>query len=396
MSKLQEKIILHSEYTRQYPDPLNRNSTMDALNIGHHILLSKAIKVPTGIPKDPNPREQKIDYGIYREVYESLINTDDSSFHLKNKGITIYAKKVDYSPDKRVATVYLGTDDGIADGGHTYELILKAIGNEECPEEQFIKFEIITGIPRDMRVDITGGLNTAVQVQPASLANLEHKFDWIKDTLADAPYANNIAYKQNENAQYDIRTILSLLTLFNVNKFSQTSHPKDSYISKANCLDLYLADSDSFKMLKPVLKDILHLHDYVHIKSRERYNAVKSGKAAAMKGVFTEKRKRGAYSFIFLGTESKVKLYDGSMYPMLGALRYLVEQKPDEDVYSWKLENFKEVLTFFDEIAPELVSITYETSKTYGLKPNPIGKDDNHWGNLYKTVNVHYLENYAK
>ena len=387
------KVIIKSEYTRRYPDPLNQNMTGDPYNIEHHVLVCRAIDVPSGISKEPNPREQETDRGIYKQVRESLEDSDDLSFHLKNKGITILAHKVDYSPDKKVVTVYLGDGDGIADGAHTYEIILAARAQDTCPDRQYVKFEIITGIPRDMTVDITGGLNTAVQVQSASLLNLEGKFDWVKETLKDMPYAKDISYKQNESGEYDIRDILGFLTLFNINKFEPTKHPKEAYTSKAKCLQLYKGDPKSFEMLTPLLKDILYLHDYIHLKGRERYNAEMGGRAGAMVGVYT-KRKRGKYKFIFMGEEGEYKLYDGALYPIFGAMRYLVEQKPGDDVYSWKLDSFDEVKRFFDNIAPDLVATTYNTSETYGRKPNPIGKDDNHWDNLYKTVALHHLQNW--
>lgn len=389
-----QKHMIKSEYTRKYPDPLNQIISDEPYNIDHHILVSRAIDIPSGISKAPNPREQNIDRGIYKTVRASLDDESDPSFHLKNKGITILAQKVDYGPDKKVATIYLGEDDGISDGAHTYEIILAAQAEETCPEGQYVKFEVITGVPRDMRVEITGGLNTAVQVQTASLANLEGKFEWVKETLKGMPYADEIAYKQNEDAAYDIREVLGILTLFNVNKFSKTKHPKEAYVSKAKCLNLYLEDPDSFMMLRPILKDILYLHDYVHVRGKKRYNEEKGGSAGKMKGVYTEKRKRGKHKLHFMETETDQKLYDGALYPILGAMRYLVEQKPGEDSYSWKLKSFKEVKKFFDEIAPELIATTYNTSVTYGLKPNPIGKDENHWDNLYKTTALHYLDNF--
>src|SRR3990170_7847529 len=200
----------------------------------------------------------------------------------------------------------------------------------------------------------------------------------------------------NEEGKFDIREILGLMTLFNINKFHYPQqHPKEAYVSKAKCLDLYVADPESFKMLRPILRDILYLHDYVHIMSRKRYNEVEGGRAAGMIGVYA-KKKRGDYEFIFMGDEEArqlsaggrldAMLYDGTLYPMLGAMRFLVEQKPGEEVYSWKLRSFDEVKSFFDEIAPELVNTTYNTSLIYGRKPNPIGKDENHWDNMYKTV----------
>jgi hypothetical protein len=398
-----KKTIIKSEYSRHFPDPLNKNLEGDPLNIEHHILISKAIDVPSGISKAPNPREQRIDKGIYKKVRESLENTDDLSFHLKNKGITILAHHVEYSADKKIATIYLAENDGIADGGHTYEITLATQSEGTCPEGQYIKFEVITGVPQDMAVDITGGLNTAVQVDDASLLNLEGEFAWVKEALKKTPYADQISYKQNEEGVYDIREILGLMTLFNVKKFPYPQHPKEAYVSKAKCLDLYKEYPDSFKMLKPLLKDILYLHDYVHIRSRKRRNDVVGGRTAGMTGVYATK-KRGNYPFIFMGdTEADslsggkldARLYDGALYPMLGALRFLIEQKPGEDFYSWKLKTFDEVRSFFDEIAPDLVETTYKTSLTYGRKPNPIGKDENHWDNLYKTVALHFMTKYS-
>ncbi|MDP3110768.1 MAG: AIPR family protein [Thermodesulfovibrionales bacterium] len=400
-SKL-NKFILKSDYSRRYPDPLNKTEEGDPYNIEHHIFVIRAIDVPSGMPMTPNPREQRIDKGIYKEVTESLKSYVDLSFHLKNKGITMLAHQVEYSStDKRIATVSFGENDGIADGGHTYKIILAAQEEGSCPEDQYVKFEIITGVPQEMAVDITGGLNTAVQVDDASLMNLEGKFDWVKETLKKEPYADQISYKMNEEGKFDIREILGLMTLFNVKKFPYPQHPKDAYVSKAKCLDSYEADPDSFKMLKPLLKDILYLYDYVHIMSRKRRNEkVEDARTAGMKGVYAN-RKRGDYEFIFMGNEEAkelagekqldTKLYDGALYPMLGAMRCLVEQKPGAKVYSWRLKSFDEVKSFFDEIAPELVNSTYKTSLIYGRKPNPIGKDENHWDNLYKTVENVFL-----
>lgn len=397
------KVIIKSEYSRRFPDPMNENTIGDPLNIEHHILVSRAIDVPSGIPKTPNPREQRIDKGIYKKVRESLQSTEDLSFHLKNKGITILAHQVEYSTDKKIATVYFGEDDGIADGGHTYEIVLATQADGTCPEGQYIKFEVVTGVPQEMAVDITGGLNTAVQVDDASLMNLEGKFDWVKEVLKKEPYAEYVSYKQNEEGKFDIREILGLMTLFNIEKFPYPQHPRDAYVSKAKCLDLYENDQNSFKMLKPLLRDILYLHDYVHIMSRKRRNEIEGGRTAGMTGVYATK-KRGDYEFVFMGNKEAnqlsggkldAKLYDGALYPMLGAMRFLVEQKPGEKVYSWKLKSFDEVKSFFDEIAPELVNTTYNTSLIYGRKPNPIGKDENHWDNMYKTVALHFMTKHS-
>jgi len=392
-----EKTAIKAEYSRHYPDPLNQNPEGDPLHIEHHVLLSRAVDVPKGISKAPNPRAQKTDRGIYKDVRKSLDDADDLSFHLKNKGITLLAHHVDYSPDKKIATVYLGQGDGIADGAHTYQIILEAQDAGTCPEGQYVKFEVLTGIPQGIGPDITGGLNTAVQVDDASLLNLKQEFDWVKEILKKTKFGDRISYMQNEDLAYDIREILGIMTLFNVKKFpyKDGKHPKEAYVSKSKCLDLYVEDPDSFKMLKPILIDILFLHDYIHVQSRELWNKKTGGRAGGMTGLFTPKKSRSNYPLVFMGIETEQKLYDGALYPMLGAMRFLVEQKPGENVYSWKLKSFNEVKSFFDEVAPDLVATTYKTSLIYGRKPNPIGKDENHWDNMYKTVAIHFYTKYS-
>ena len=394
MSKL-VKIIFKTDYSRKFPDPLNSSDSDDIYNIEHHILLCKASEVPSNVPKDPNPREQKTDYSIYKKVRESLDNGYEPFFHLKNKGITILAHKVEYSKDKRVATVYFLPGEGIADGGHTYEIVLESQKDNGCPENQYVKFEIITGIPQDIRVDIAGGLNTAVQVQEASLLNLDGKFSWVEETLKDTEYLDKISFKQNENKAFDIREIVALMNLYRGDEYKD-SHPKEAYTSKATCLNHYKANQKSFEMLRLMLKDILHLYDYVQINTRGKYNQKKQaqgskGRAGGMTGIY-ETRKRGKFQFIFMNAECDTRMYDGALYPILGAMRYLVEMKPGAKHYSWKLKNFSEVLKFYDEIAPELLETTYNTSVDRDRNPNAIGKDDNHWSNLYKSVKVKYLE----
>ncbi len=389
------KVILKAEYSRRYPDPLNKMPEGDPYNIEHHILVTRAVDVPSGISKAPNPREQDIDHGIYRDIQASLRDEDDPTFHLKNKGITMLAHRVEYDNDvnSKIATIFLGEKDGIADGAHTYEIILDAISKNECPENQFVKFEVITGVPEGLGVDITGGLNTAVQVQEASLENLQGRFDWIKEELKDCPYSQLIAYKQNEDKPYDVRDVISWLTLFNINLFPKRA-PKEAYTSKAACLSLYKDHQDTYEMLRPILKDILVLHDYVDVRSREKYNKQRKenggkGRAGGMKGVF-EFRKRGKYTFHFINEESEARLYTATLYPMLGALRFLVEQKKGDRNYSWKLGSFEEVKRFFDEVAYDLVLTTYNTSLDFNYKPNAVGKSDNHWQSLYQIVALHY------
>ncbi len=223
------KIILKTDYSRRFPDPLNKLETSNSV-MEHHILLVKAIDLPKEISLTPNPREQNIDKRVYKKIQSSLVDPKDTKFHLRNKGITMFAHKVEISDDKKFVTAFLGAEDGIADGGHTYKIITDAQEKENFPDNQYVKIEIITGVPDEDKVEIVGGLNTCVQVQAASLANLDSKFEWVKQEIKDMPYANKIAYRENEDGDFDIRDLVAFMTIFNVeNPSLKGRHPKESH-----------------------------------------------------------------------------------------------------------------------------------------------------------------------
>lgn len=71
---------------------------------------------------------------------------------------------------------------------------------------------------------------------------------------------------------------------------------------------------------------------------------------------------------------------NGFIYPILGSLRALLEEK--NGVYSWKCNPY-EVL---EKIGPELVSITVERSRNSGNDPVKVGKDSVNWQTLYMRV----------
>lgn len=383
-------------FIRRFPDPINRNLNGNNYDIEHVIAICNAKDVPNNIPKEPNPRDQKTDRTIYKRVKESLLAEDDPTFLLKNKGITIIARKVIISDDKKEIDLIFSDQDGIVDGGHTYEIIQE--NKTDTPDNQFVKIEIITGLPDYLVEPIAEGLNTAVQVQQMSLSNLEGKFEWIKETLKDKPYYEHLAFKENQEGKFDARDIVAFMTLFNVDLYPEMTpdHPKVAYTTKAKCLLDYLDEkkSASFLKFKPILDDILNLHDYIQIHSHDLYNRKFKGKGRSL--AFYKSRKRGKYSFVFMNEEGKFQLYDGALYPIMAALRFLVEQKPDSSEYSWKLGSFKKVLKFYDTVGGDLINITKNTSDSKGKNPNAIGKDDNHWAYLYQTVAYAFMKQQGK
>ncbi|NLT05180.1 MAG: hypothetical protein GXY03_02600 [Solirubrobacterales bacterium] len=397
MSAEVRQATIVAQYARRIPDPTLRD-------VERHVMFVRALDMPAGLPKDPNPREQKTNRIVYREVGKHLLNEEGTSntFHLKNKGITLIADSVRRSSeDEQAYEVSFSEGQGIVDGGHTYEILLQSRQaiedrsdvDETDAIEQFVKVEIITGLPRDLVPEIAGGLNTAVQVQAMSLADLRDEFEWIKDELADEPYAERISFRENEDRLYDARDIVVLLDLFNIWEFPNhgREYPLRAFSSKAAVLKAYLDDQrhnggDTYRKLQPILREILELRDTISFEARELHN---KGGGSAGKLAYVEGRSRGTFCFPFIGEEGQYRLRLGALFPMLGSFRWMVEEGSDGNA-QW-VGGFGNVLALWRELGVELMKATQGTSEELGRNPNAIGKSRNHWANLHSTIAKHQL-----
>jgi hypothetical protein len=381
--------VLPVRFARRLPDPVFPNCE-------RHIMMCAVTDLPSDLPRDPNPRAQNIDRGIWREIKKHLLNEEGTAntFHLKNKGITIIAERVEKRSDDEYELV-IGPGQGIVDGAHTYDLDIqsqaeirelnKAKNGDEPPISQFVKLEILTGIPSDLAPEIAGGLNTAVQVQQMSLADLRGKFDWMKDELQNAPYRDEIAFRENENATYDARDIVVLLDLFNIFDFpnDKGEHPVRAYMSKAQVLANYLNNPGKYEKLRPILKDILELHDLISMEAADKHNET-GGKAGKL--AFMESRSRSPYTFPFAGgRQGKYRLVGGALFPMLAAFRWMVQPNPKTGLAEWR-GGSKAVKALWDKVGGEMMRATQDTSNEVGRKPHAIGRSRNHWVTLHKTV----------
>src|SRR5215475_9871928 len=317
---------------RRIPDPVFPGSS-------RHIFLCAAQDMPADLPKGANPREQNIDRGIYRDVMRSLLNEDctPNTFHLKNKGMTILAEEVIKSDDEETLKVrFASSEQGIVDGAHTYEIIMRGqsdiaelnAAGEAVPINQYVKIEVLTGLDSSLVTEIAGGLNTAVQVQRMSLADLGDKFDWIKEELKKADFLQYVAFKENEEKGFDARDVIRLLELFNITEYPNdgADYPIRAYTSKEVVLKHYLKEdgdtdyADNYKRLRPILNEILILHDTISARGREMYNKGGGKRGGRLKFVETLKSKK-RFKFPFIGEEYESRLSGGALLPMLGAFR---------------------------------------------------------------------------
>lgn len=379
-------------FARRIPDPNFRIEQDAEANIERHILIVPVRQLPKNLSLNPNARTPNIRRQVYRKVEASLLNEDcaPGTFHLKNKGITLIAKSV----KQKAEDLYQVTFDerhGIVDGGHTYTLIQSHMDDDSLPDDQFVKVEILTGVPDPWISDIAGGLNTSVQVQDISLQNLEGAFDWIKKELISEPYFDRIAWSENEAGEFDARDIIAIMTCMSIDSYPNNGeqHPVVAYEKKSAVLKAFGDDFDknrgeTYCKLRPLLKDILVLHDTIRYDFYEVWNA-SGGKAGALKIFDSKKSDKARFEFMFINKKSKYRLTSGALFPILAAFRWMVVEDKKSKTYKWN-GGFNAVLRRWHESAGELVRATVEKGKEVGRNPDAIGKSRAHWAALHKTV----------
>jgi hypothetical protein len=376
-----KKFVFASQFARRIPDPVFHKS----YGIERHIFMVPVRAMPMDLPLDPNARlPGNTRRRVYQEIENSLLNSGDNqpgTFHLKHKGITIIAESVKKLNDNEYAVI-MRPGHGIVDGGHTYQLISENLSNELLPKEQFVKVEVITNIPEEWITDIAGGLNTSVQVEDMSLDNLAKRFDWIKVELSSEPYFEKLAWREGDDGIYDARDIIALMTCFVIDHFPNNGvdHPVMAYEKKSKALEAFENDDKAYRKVRPILRDILTLHDVISLEAREKWNVATKGKAEH--ATFMEKRERGKFDFVFLGTQDDRRLSNAALYPMLAAFRWMVEVDPKTKLYRWR-GGFKAVRQRWNQAAVDLMAATFDQNKDTGRTPNALGKSRGHWNNLH-------------
>ncbi|MCY4369407.1 MAG: AIPR family protein [bacterium] len=381
-------------WARRMPDP-------NAEGVQTHFMLVPVRSLPVGIPLDPNPRDQNINRPVYRMVGRSLRQEGDAtpgSFHLKHRGITLIASKV-----TKVAKggpggldlygLYFPTGYGIVDGGHSYEIVLRAQDDEAVPDNEFIKLEVITGLDKESLVtDIAGGRNTSIQVHAKSLLDLGKKFDFLKDELARHGWANRVAWHENDDGVIDVIDVIARLSCFDIETYpDRHTHPVDAYRRKSSMLNRFQTHPERYERLVPIVRDVLYLHDWIAYDAEQRWRAV--GGAAGtgsnygrLEMVDHKKARRPSFAFPFLGDDvtSDNRLRPPVVLPILATFRLLLEPDPTADAVGvnqpvrWR-NGFSEALTLWRQAGGRLLQSFYEHYKTSGRDLHVSGRSPALW-----------------
>lgn len=381
---------------RKIPNPYIKSNNEGEKKPEMYVLICDVKDLPDDIPMQTNPREQNEKTKVARKIEESLTNHSDRNFYLLNRGILVSAKSIQFNNAEN--TVKVSFEDlsvhGNVDGGHTYKVIKN---HRDLLErgEQYVKVEVLTGV-EEIFEQLASARNTSVQVNDQSIAELENRFELIKDAFRNERFYNEISYKQNDVKRIDVSDILAILNMFNIEKYPTDqfqSMPINSYNSKKSCVDTYIAESkkhendqtkNPYYKMRGIMPDIAKLYDVIETNIHKFYKGDSQGvkKYGSVTGVLNVKQGKPKFESKFYENQMDYLTPNGFIYPILGAFRALVAEKNGK--YIWIMDPI-EVL---NQVGNELVTNTIQMSRDLGNNPNATGKNSNLWQTLFMMIKM--------
>jgi NTP pyrophosphatase (non-canonical NTP hydrolase) len=349
---------------------------------------SEAVKLDRG---NANVRPASERKKPFRDMVDTVEKTP-STFHLKNRGIIYRCEKFEYDNAKRLLRITIPdippTDFedlengepkfGIADGGHTFEVIQQTVSRmnelreQEGWTEPFVRVHFLSGEAFDIGEleQVVEALNTSSQVQQYTLDEYQNKFDELKDALEKGGFdVSLIAFRENEEKEWDVREVIQRLACFLKDRWKSTQ-PASMYKSKGKALDLYTTEAtrEEFRKLYDVIVDVVTLPEFVQSEFSQG-DALKGRRFGKLKAVKTLKKQyvRPGTTCV---TDHEMDL--AASLPIAAAFRELLDLKNGR--YYWKVD-YKEV---FRLCAEELYRALLNKSRT--LKAvNTLGADTEYW-----------------
>lgn len=358
--------------------------------------------IPSDFPMWTNPREQSLTTQVAKSIKESL-ETDLGNFHIKNRGIVVSAENVVFNTRSSTMTINMADFEvhGNIDGGHTYRIILD--NRADIVDPRYVRLEIIIGA-EDFFQDLAKARNTSVQVKDNSIAELEKKFELIKEPLKDVQGIDlnkHIAFKENEgDKRISVENIISILYNFNIDDFSDSERqPVSTYSQKSYCLKQYIKfhnemgdteeskKSNPFYKMKNIIPEILTLYDHIESTLNEKYKESDGkGRYGALKGIQSKKEGSNAtFKTEVLDKDLEFKSPRSFVLPILSSFRALVAED-ENGLYKFQADPFE----YYKDLGSQMIKNTVERSRTLGNNPNALGKDTGHWRDLYNLVDLEY------
>ena len=329
-----------------------------------------------------NPREPAARGHVPREIQRTL-QEDPEWFELYNRGLSITAEEVIFDNTSGQVEVTFKNPEihGVVDGLHTLlnaaKVVTDLIESEEAVPGN-ITIEFVTGLPEERVTAFSAARNTSLQVQTKSLADQGHKFEGIKNALHLAGIdPSTITWHENDVGVMDVRELVSLITLFNRDRWSDTEHPIQAYYGKEVTLRYFLNNLDEFKKIYPLIGDILRLQEWVryYVPKQQLENSSRFGHITGIRPLHDDE-----LTLPFTGLKAAHIMPDAYVFPIVAGFRSMV--KEGKGTYAWlkdvePLEAIKAGLAsemFREGIFPTVQSLRNAMA---------VGKSPSVWGHCY-------------
>lgn len=339
--------------------------------------------LPAGLSLEVNPRKPKMTTSVAKQLIKAVTDSN-SAFDINNRGIVITAKSVKYNNKTGILTIDLDDDlhrYGVLDGGHTYKAIIDNRDHTPLDVDKFVKLEIVVGDTLDVSA-LADARNTSVQVSDVALYELDNKFDFIKRAVAKTPYANDIAYKDNDKKNIPIINLIRLLYAFNIKKFPNDAQiPSASYSGKAMVFKDYRAEYDEtpniYKQLALELPTLVNLYETIEREIGDKYREFKledgiKGSFGSVRGVEVG----GKTEYTKQKIDYNVSI--GFIMPIFGAFRALLSWDKDQRKVIWAYDPIK----MWERVGTRLVQNTFDMNIT----PQQTGVNKTLWQANYRIV----------
>lgn len=211
------------------------------------------------IPLSPNPRSftGKANKNYTRMLY-TIINEPHLFIHKNASGITVFVSDYERHEGGSVTLIINEEKDGIANGGHTYE-ILQNFGTAKA----HVKMQIVRGLPDEHLIDVVESLNLAKRIEQFSLENKRGRFDWHKEALGDL--SKDISYHEGDMGLTDVRESIGALHVFLFTKEGE-KRALSAYRGSVNVNHHALKKLDQevyARQVEGIARDVHELHRFI-------------------------------------------------------------------------------------------------------------------------------------
>ena len=355
------------EALRTLTSPYKRGKEDESSSETIYYLLVDMKELPTGISLDVNPRKPKMTTNVAKSLLNAVVEPT-TDFYINNRGIVISAKSLSFNSNNSEVTIDIGDQEdetdrhlyGILDGSHTYTAIMMKRDAIPADAHKFVRVEVITNVQTVTR--LSDARNTSLQVSDMALFNLDDKFENVKEAIFGQPYADQIAYKDNEDKPIHISELLRLVYAFDIEKYpDDNAAPVQSYSGKTQVFKRYrdAFETPLYQALVKQLPLLVELYDTIERELPEKYKDYKKGmgvstpRFGSVRGIETLESETTTE---FLSIPTKYSVSSGYIYPIFGAFRSLL--RFEQDTLSWIFEP----LELWNEVGVSIVQNTFETS----------------------------------